>query len=243
MFKSFVAGKAMDDSEIWLYPRGEKKMDYGNMVGDSFEYAKEAVVGKWNQWIMLIIATILLGIPLAGYSLKVLRGEKPAPEVADWGTLFVDGIKYIIVALIYAIPIIIVYVLLLGAAFAGAAAGDMAGMAAMAGAMILGLLVIFVLAIIIAIFAVIGIVRFARTGSIGEAFNFGAILATIGKIGWVSYIIALVVLIVVGIIFGIIVAILQIIPILGLLIYLCLIAPWNLFCARYICQLYDSAGA
>lgn len=218
-------------------------MDYGNMVGDSFEYAKEAVVGKWNQWIMLIIATILLGIPLAGYSLKVLRGEKPAPEVADWGTLFIDGIKAIIVYLIYAIPIIIVFAILMVVGFGAAMTGDATAIMASAGIMILGMLVCFVLAVIIGLFEMIGMVRFARTGSIGEAFNFGAILATIAKIGWVPYIIALVVLFVVAIIFGIIVTIIQMIPILGILIYLCLIAPWSLFISRYVCQLYDSAGA
>jgi hypothetical protein len=26
-------------------------MDYGSMIGESFEYAKEAVVGKWNKWL------------------------------------------------------------------------------------------------------------------------------------------------------------------------------------------------
>ena len=36
------------------------------MVGESFEYAKEAVVGKWNKWLMLIIATILLAHPSHG---------------------------------------------------------------------------------------------------------------------------------------------------------------------------------
>jgi hypothetical protein len=213
------------------------------MVGDSFEYAKEAVVGKWNQWLMLIIATILLGIPLAGYSLKVLRGEKPAPEVTDWGTLFVDGIKYIIVCLIYAIPIIIVMAILMVVGFGAAMTGDATAMMAGAGIALIGMLVVLVLAVIIGIFSVIGIVRFARTGSIGEAFNFGAILATIGKIGWVPYIIALVVFLVVAVIYGIIVAIIQMIPILGFIIYICLIAPWTLFTARYVCQLYDSAGA
>jgi hypothetical protein len=88
-------------------------MDYGSMIGESFEYAKEAVVGKWNKWLMLIIATILLALPLMGYAMKVLRGEKPAPEVDDWGTLFIDGIKYLIVSLIYALPIIIVWLSLL----------------------------------------------------------------------------------------------------------------------------------
>lgn len=218
-------------------------MDYGSMVGESFEYAKEAVVGKWNKWVMLIIATILLGLPLAGYSMKILRGEKPAPEVDDWGTLFIDGIKYVIVALIYAIPLIIVWVIVMGASAVAMMSGDATAMMAAFGAMAIGLLVMLVLGIIIAVFEIIGIVRFARTGSIGEAFNFSEILATIGKIGWVPYIIAIVVLCVVGVIFGIIVTILMMIPFLGFLIYLCLIAPWTLFISRYVCQLYDSAGA
>jgi hypothetical protein len=218
-------------------------MDYGSMVGESFEYAKEAVVGKWNKWVMLIIATILLGLPLMGYSMKVLRGEKPAPEVEDWGTLFIDGIKYLIVALIYAIPLIIVWVIVIGASAVAIMSGDSTAMMAAFGAMAIGLLVMLVLGIIIAVFEIIGVVRFARTGSIGEAFNFSAILATIGKLGWVPYIIAIVVLVVVAIIFGIIVAIIQMIPILGIIVYICLIAPWTLFISRYVCQLYDAAGA
>jgi hypothetical protein len=218
-------------------------MDYGNMVGESFEYAKEAVVGKWNKWVMLIIATILLGIPLMGYAMKVLRGEKPAPEVDDWGTLFIDGIKYLIVMIIYMIPAMIVLFVLVGASALVAMTGDpTAAMAAIGGIMI-GLLLFAVIALITSIFAIIGAVRFARTGSIGEAFNFSAILATIGKIGWVPYIIALVVYIVVAVIYSIIVGIIQMIPILGFLVSLCIIAPWSLFSARYICQLYDSAGA
>ncbi len=217
-------------------------MDYGSMVGESFEYAKEAVVGKWNKWVMLIIATILLGLPLAGYSMKILRGEKPAPEVEDWGTLFIDGIKYVIVALIYAIPLIIVWIVVIGASAAAIMSGDSTAMMAAFGAMAIGLLVMLVLGVIIGVFEIIGIVRFARTGSIGEAFNFNAILATIGKLGWVPYIIAIVVLVIVAIIFGIIVSIIQMIPILGFIVYLCLIAPWTIFISRYVCQLYDAAG-
>ena len=218
-------------------------MDFGNMIGNSFEYAKEAVVGKWNKWLMLIIATILLALPLMGYAMKVLRGEKPAPEVDDWGTLFIDGIKAWIVSLIYAIPIIIVGFIVAGASAAAFISGNYSAMMAAFGAMALGGLVIFVLGVIILVFEVIGIVRFARTGSIGEAFNMSAILATINKIGWVPYIIALIVLMIVAIIIAIIVGILMMIPILGIIIYICLIAPITLLFMRYICLLYDSAGA
>jgi hypothetical protein len=213
------------------------------MVGESFEYAKDAVVGKWNKWVMLIIATILLGIPLMGYSMKIIRGEKPAPEVEGWGTLFVDGIKYLIVSLIYAIPLIIVWFIVLGASVVGMMSGDPTAMMAAFGAMAIGLIILLILAIIVAVFEMIGIVRFARTGSIGEAFNFGEILATIGKIGWVPYIIAIIVLVIVGFIFAIIVGILMMIPILGLILYLCLISPWAIFISRYVCQIYDAAGA
>jgi hypothetical protein len=218
-------------------------MDYGNMVGESFEYAKEAVVGKWNKWVMLVIATILLGLPLMGYVMKVLRGEKPAPEVEDWGTLFIDGIKYLIVGIIYMIPVYLVLGILMLVGFGAAMTGDETAAMAGIGVMLVGLLVVFVLAIIIALFAMIGVVRFARTGSIGEAFNFSAILATINKIGWVPYIIAIIVLAVCAVIFGIVVGILMLIPILGFLIYLCMISPWAIFVARYVCQLYDSTGA
>jgi hypothetical protein len=218
-------------------------MDYGNMVGESFEYAKEAVVGKWNKWLMLIIATILLGLPLMGYSLKVLRGEKPAPEVEDWGTLFIDGIKYLIVSFIYAIPIIIVMVIVMGSVIGAAMIGDANLALAAVGTLLVGMVVVLVLSIIIALFEVIGIVRLARTGSIGEAFNFSAILATIRKIGWVPYILALIVFVVCGIIFEIIAWILMMIPFLGIILVLCLIPPWTIFIARYFSQLYDSAGA
>ncbi len=218
-------------------------MDYGSMVGDSFAYAKEAVLGKWMKWVMLIIATILLMLPLMGYALKVLRGETPAPEVEDWGTLFIDGIKYMIIAIIWLLPVYIVMGILMVIGFGAAMTGDESAALAGMGIMAVGMIVVAILAVIIALFMMIGVVRFARTGSIGEAFNFSAIRATIAKIGWVPYIIALVVLMVCAAIFGIVMGILMMIPILGWLLYLCMIPPYMLFVSRYICQLYDSAGA
>lgn len=213
------------------------------MIGDSFAYAKDAVIGKWMQWLLLVIATLILCIPLLGYTLKVLRGEKPAPEVTGWGTLFIDGIKYFIVSLIWAIPCLIVFFLGLASVIMGVAmeGNPEALMAAVSGA-ILYFLLFLVLAILTGLLATIGIVRFARTGSMGEAFNFGAILETIGKIGWGTYIIALIVLIIVQFVIGIVLGIITMIPILGAIIQFILIAPITLFEARYICQVYDAAG-
>ena len=218
-------------------------MDFGNMLGDSFAYAKDAVVGKWMQWLLLVIATIILGIPLLGYSLKVLRGEKPAPEVTGWGTLFIDGIKYLIVSLIWAIPTLIIFFVTIGAGILATVGQDPTEVMGAIMGMLFGFIVVAIVAILTMIFATIGIIRFARTGSMGEAFNFKEITATIGRIGWGSYIIALIVFIVIWIVIETIIAIIGMIPILGSIIGFVLIAPVMLFQARYLCQVYDSAGA
>ncbi|MDD4136274.1 MAG: DUF4013 domain-containing protein [Methanoregula sp.] len=217
-------------------------MDYGNMVGDSFAYAKDAILGKWMQWLLLVIATIILCLPLMGYSLKVLRGEKPAPEVKEWGTLFIDGIKYLIVSLIWAIPCLIILFFTIGAGIVSMASNPAAAVGVIGG-MLLGFLVFVIVAIITGLLASIGIIRFARTGSMGEAFNFSAILETIGKIGWVSYIIALVVLCIIQFIFVLIISIFSMIPVLGIIVELILIAPITILESRYLCQIYDAAGA
>lgn len=39
-------------------------MDFGKIVGDSFAYAKEGLVGKWMKWIILIILSLLPAIPI-----------------------------------------------------------------------------------------------------------------------------------------------------------------------------------
>jgi hypothetical protein len=217
-------------------------MDFGNMIGESFEYSKDAVFGNYKKWLMLVVATILLGIPLFGYLMKVLRGENPSPEVEDWGTLFVDGIKYLAIALIYAIPLIIVGILIVRAVVAGMTAGTLADMMTAFGLIVVGLAIMVIIAIFIAVFEITGVVRLARTGRIREAFNFNEILVTIKKLGWGHYLIAIGILIIIGFIMEIIFNVLMIIPILGGIICLFLIAPFALFIARYICLLYDNAG-
>lgn len=112
-------------------------MDNTAIVIDSFEYAKEALVGKWFRWItfiilalpltliqfvfdpeklvnkttgtfnwelvpwdqfmILVILGILLGFFLAGYTVRIFRGAKPAPDFDNWAGLFVDGLKLTIV--------------------------------------------------------------------------------------------------------------------------------------------------
>lgn len=227
-------------------------LDFGNTLSDSFEYTKEAVVGKWMQWLLLVVATILLCLPLLGYTLKVYRGEKPAPEVTGWGTLFVDGIKYVIVSFVWFIPLLVIVIALIVAAFmpyssvitvSGSGSPALsANPGLFLGALGVSLLVVILVALLTVFFSTIGIIRFARTGSMGEAFNFSEILTTIRKIGWGTYISALVVLLVAMIVIEIVITLLGFIPVLGIIINIVMIAPVSIFEARYLCQVYDAAG-
>ncbi len=218
-------------------------MDYGNMLGDSFAYAKDAISGKWKEYLLFLIATLLLTIPLLGYCLKVFRGEKPAPEVDGWGTLIVDGIKYFIVSLIWMLPALVIAIFVIGAGVAAYIVNPAALMEIIGGVLI-GIVAFVIVAIITGLLATIGIIRFARTGSMGEAFNFSAIIETIGKIGWINYIVAMIVIAIVELVFIGVIECLNFLvsPYLGLFVEFLLLAPFTLLMSRYFCLVYDSAG-
>jgi hypothetical protein len=218
-------------------------MDIGSVLNDSIGYAKDAVWGKWARWILLIIASIIFPL-IFGYVLEMLRGKKPAPEPKDWVKLFIDGIKIIVIGLIYLIPTIIIGIVFIGAALVSYGSkimmGYHTGLLAAGGLLVTGIILMIIVTFIVELIGFIGAVRFARMGRMGEAFNFNAILALIGKIGWGSYIIALIVL---DIILIIIRAVLTAIPIIGWLLNLIVAPALFIFAARYVSLLYDSVPA
>ncbi len=217
-------------------------MEVGKLVGDSFDYAKDGLVGKWVDWILLIISCIIFPL-IMGYSVRVMKGATTAPKLEDWVGMFIDGLKLFIIALIYAIPVLILLFFFVGAAILTAATASMTNpgyFITFLTGMMLYLLILVIVAVIIWLIEATAFVRFARTGSMGEAFNFSAVFAQIGKIGWLSYIIALIVM---AIIIGIIACILSLIPVIGWLLYLIVLPLLAIFHARYISLLYDSAGA
>ncbi|ABN56998.1 MULTISPECIES: DUF4013 domain-containing protein [Methanoculleus] len=211
-------------------------MDYGNMLSDSFSYAKDAVWGKWVQWILLAISTIIFPL-IMGYMVRIYSGVKPAPEVGNWVGMFIDGLKLFVIGIIYGIPLFVIMAIFF------VPAAMMSDPLAALGTMGIGLLLVLVVGIIISLISTIGMIRFAQKDSIGQAFAFGAILEHIGKIGWGSYIIAIIVLMVAGFVFGFIVGILGMIPVLGWVIAFLLYPVWAIFAARYMTLIYESAQA
>lgn len=217
-------------------------MEIGKSLGDSLEYAKEAVWGKWSRWILLIISTIIFPLIL-GYIMEIYRGKKPAPELEQWGKLFIDGLKLIVAQIIWAIPVIIIAVVAIGAPiFAMMGNPSSAAVMAAFAAMAVGFIILIIVGFIITLFAVIGVIRMARTERFGEAFNFSAILATIRAIGWGNYIIALIVLWIVSFIIAMVLGMLMAIPFIGWLIYLFLMVPFIIFEARYMTLIYESGA-
>jgi ABC-type uncharacterized transport system YnjBCD permease subunit len=232
------------------------------MLDDSFSYAKEGIWGKWKHWLLLMVSLIIFPLIL-GYIVRIYRGEKTAPLLERWGTMFIDGLKLLVVNLIYALPVILIVI----AAFlplistfvsSGALSVDFATMSeaqmdqwmtshpqilSAIGTMVIVLLVAAIVAIIISIFSFIGTIRFARTGKISEGFNFPEILAQIGRIGWLTYIAALIIIGVVGVIFWLLLHIFSFIPMIGEFVFLivAIVAypPFILFVSRYATLVYE----
>lgn len=209
-------------------------MNYSHIFEDSFEYVKDALWGKWVRWLLLIVCTIIFPLFL-GYIMEIMRGKKPAPELENWGRLFVDGLKFFVVAIIYSIPVIIVLAL-----FAGATMFTMMiNPTLFLGWMFIGMAIANVVAFIVLIFASIALVRFSRMQSFEEAFNFKAIFEHIEKIGWVKYLLGLLLVFVAIMVVNYII---QLIPFIGGLLNFILNPAYGIFFARFITLLYDSAG-
>ena len=234
-------------------------MDYGNMLGDALNYTKEGIFKRADRWMKLILAIICLGIPMNGYVMRIYRGSDTAPEVDQWGTLFVDGLKLMVVGIIYTIPMMIVWAFIYGGMLLAVVKENSAAMENWSPNLGL-MLVLYAVEIIIAIILPVASIRFARMGSFSEAFNFSAILETIGKIGWINYIIALILVTlviaipIIIIIFGLIliggVSVFVLggsnvtIPgfILAAILIILVLAPlFAVFQARYLTKVYDSA--
>lgn len=223
-------------------------MDLMRLLGDSFEYAKDAIWGRWVRWLLLLISTIIFPL-IYGYTVRVMSGAKPAPELEDWIGLFIDGIKLIVITIIYSIPLMILtllpvamYFIPVSSTVTPAGSGpesllspELAAFAALA------IFVIFIVAaIIIGILSTFAMVRFARTGRMGEAFRIRTLLTHIGRIGWLNVFIALLVM---GIVITIAQFVLALIPLAGPILLFLLMPAFIIFSARYVALLYESAPA
>jgi hypothetical protein len=234
-------------------------MDYTDIVRDALAYMKQGIFENKGRWLRLILALIILAIPMNGYVMRIYRGDNPAPDVDRWGRLFIDGLKLMIVGIIWSIPIIVIWIATYGTLVATVLSGNARMLSGWTPNMGLVLLM-YLFEIAVGILLPVASIRFARSGRFSEAFNFRAILDHIGKIGWLGYILGLVIvavlvavpimaLVCIFVLLGIVAALLSgfnAMVVLGIIaiavLVILFISPlFAVFQARYWTRLYDGA--
>ncbi|UIO98694.1 DUF4013 domain-containing protein [Halobaculum sp. CBA1158] len=130
--------------------------------------------------LLLVFSFLILpAFVLQGYLLRVLRssanGDAAAPSFTDWGDLLVDGLKLLVVSVIYGVGITIPFVVGAAVIGLGGLTGSDAGLAAFGILGVLVLLVASLVAIVVGYVLPAAITNFALEGSIGAAFDLAAI--------------------------------------------------------------------
>lgn len=220
-------------------------MDIGDVVGDAVRYPSQ----DWKKVIILGILSIIsfLIIPaflVVGYFFRIIKatiaGSDELPEFEDWGEMIVDGLKLLIVGIIYAIPIFIISAIL---GLGQSAVMNISTFSSVAiFGIIAGSIVQFIVSIIIGLVAYIAIAHMAYyNGDLGAAFKFNEIIEVLSRIGWVDYIIWYIVMVIIGFVVGIISVILIFPLFIGFVVVPLIIAPfWVMLFARSLALAYSS---
>lgn len=192
------------------------------MIADALGFPRTS--DDWVQTVLIgavLVPLSLLILPafvLQGYMVRVMgaatAGEKRAPSFTDWGSLFVDGLKLVVVGFVASLVVNVPVWILQFTVLAGAGEPE-SGVSTLFWVV---LLVVFVLSLVLAYFLPAAYANFALEGaSFGAAFDVSRIWngATTG-----SYAKAWVLAIVIGLVLGGIAALLSLVLIgLPLLFY------------------------
>jgi hypothetical protein len=193
-------------------------MDLGDIIGDALKYPLSNLKKFLILGIILVAGSlytnflslgnnpefiIILGcvgfifaILAYGYELKILKsslaGFGELPEFNAWFDMFIDGIKMLIVAIVYLIPLILI--LIFGLLFLGLAIVTMGAKTLPSSNLVISLvfLILFILIYLIVILPILlmSLAHMAyNNGEISAAFNFSEIFHKISNIGWGNFII------------------------------------------------------
>lgn len=162
------------------------------------------------------IISLIFSIVLLGYGISVIKkGIENSDEIPDidFRKNITDGIKAIIIEIVYFIIPIIIAVLVLGV-------GGLVGAGLDHVVMGLGLsgLVVVIIFIIFAIFETVAIARFADTDDLGAALSIGEVIADVQRIGILNIILFVIVAFIIIFIASLITGLIGQIPYVGVII-------------------------
>lgn len=122
---------------------------------------------------------IIPGIALFGYLIRVLedsaRDIEEPPAFEDWGGLIADGLKGVLVGIVYGIVPFVLLVSAIAVTGAGAAAADRSAGGIIASLGILGILVSVLVLIILYYLIPAALTNMALEDRVGAAFEFGTL--------------------------------------------------------------------
>jgi hypothetical protein len=240
-----------------------KKMGLGDILSDSVVYpfsditkflivgvialfsGLSALFGNWgvNNFILVTLAGILgliFTLILAGYGVRVtkyaINSSNEIPDL-DLQNNLIDGIKSLIIGIVYfIIPIIITIIF---AIITGAISAGFNQMMAGLGVFLVIVVIVF---IFFAIFEMVALARFADTGELGEALNIGEVIEDVKRIGIGQIILFAIASVIILIVASLLVSVLGFIPFIGIIIAQLIIGAFTtLFYSRGIGLLYAGA--
>jgi hypothetical protein len=200
----------------------------------------------------LLILFIVSIIPIVnfislGYYARIVRdspSSKNVPKLERYMDMFIEGLKIIVVVIIWAFIIAIIAVII---AIPLIAAAFLTNFTNLNNFLSVGWIFAFgsffvifgIIAFFVGIIAFMGIINMVKKNSFGKAFAFGEIIGMIGKIGWLRYlaffVVTFIALAIVGIING------ALGPI-GWVVGAVLSVLLGLFISRTIGLMYDNAA-
>jgi hypothetical protein len=136
-------------------------------------------LGVFFSWLLLIPAIVAAAL-INGYMVEiirnVLRGQlEELPEWDNWGDLMIDGLKVIVIQLVYALPAIILGLCLSIAMTAAGNNGE--GLVVFLSVVMSCLILLW--AIVVSILLPAATAVFAATNDLGAAFRFGEVFALV----------------------------------------------------------------
>ncbi len=170
-------------------------MDLMDNIMDSIKYPLTEIKNFAILALIMISCILIIPIPLfAGYLYRIIQesaeGYNELPEFDDLGQMYIDGLKYIGVGIIYGIVVTII--LFLAITIGAAIGSDILT--------ILLTLIAFVIAIIIMAFEFISLFNMITEDNFVAAFDFTKIMAIINEIGIGQYVVWLIAIIVIGVV-------------------------------------------
>ncbi|MCW4019415.1 MAG: DUF4013 domain-containing protein [Candidatus Bathyarchaeota archaeon] len=147
----------------------------------------------------LLVLFIISIIPIVnfiaiGYYARIVKegsSSEVPPRLERYGDMFVEGLKIVVVGIIWALIIGVISVIIarpfLALAFFSSFADPLFFTSAWLFTLGPFLAIFGIIAFLLGIIAFMGVIHMVKTGSFGKAFAFGEILNAIGKIGWLRY--------------------------------------------------------